>query len=56
VRQSLVLRLRRCAATLRTSGIFPEDFPCPFTLSVASVESKGGVSVHGINEDTLLRS
>jgi hypothetical protein len=51
----LVLRLRRGAATLRTNGSFPYDFPCPLTLSVALAESKGRKAMHGFNVDAALR-
>src|SRR5882724_4233994 len=54
VRGHLVLRLRRGAATLRTNGSFPYDFPCPLTLSVASAESKGRKAMHSFNVDALI--
>jgi hypothetical protein len=54
VRGHLVLRLRRGAATLRTNGSFPYDFPYPLTLSVASVESKGRKAMHSFNVDAVL--
>src|SRR5262245_14949171 len=53
VRGHSVLRLRRCAATRRTNGIFPYDFPCPLTLSVASKVSEGQDSCYSTSRLTF---